>query len=56
MTPDAVFWTLLATLAAGVHVTLSKVVTQRKINGTVNSLFNFGVPMFVFGLKTVFWL
>ncbi len=54
MSFEATVWTLLATLFAGVHIFTSKVVAQKGINISVNSMFNFILPSFVWLLLLIF--
>jgi len=44
MTSEAIFWTLAATVLAGVHVFISKVISHKGINISLNSMFNFLLP------------
>jgi drug/metabolite transporter (DMT)-like permease len=41
MTQEAIFWTLLATILAGIHLTIGKVTAQKKINSSLNSVITF---------------
>lgn len=50
MTQEAIFWTLLTTVLAGIHVSLGKVIAQKKINGSLNSIFTFLFSSIVFGV------
>lgn len=44
MIPEATLWTLLATLCAGMHIFTSKVVAQKGINISLNTMINFLLP------------
>jgi drug/metabolite transporter (DMT)-like permease len=55
MTQEAIFWTLITTLLAGIHVSLGKIVAQKKINGSLNSIFTFLFSSIVFGLIFLFF-
>jgi len=41
MTQEAILWTLLATMLAGIHVTIGKITAQKKINSSLNSVITF---------------
>jgi drug/metabolite transporter (DMT)-like permease len=55
MDPVIFLWTLAATVFAGFHVFINKVLVQQKIDPNINGVFNFGMPACA-GLAGVMWV
>lgn len=55
MSTEAIFWILAATILAGVHTSIGKIISSKKINSSINSALTFLVSAFIFSICAFVW-